>query len=105
MYRNLKTLQEMGLVAELNLNGAVSRFQVGQEGHYPFHCEECGQAFDIDEPVDKELGRRVAGRTGLRICRHQLEFRGGCARIAGMNEYDHLEGGGMNGLKCINPVS
>ncbi len=78
VYRNLKVLQEMGLTSELNLNGTVSRFEVKQDSHYHFRCERCGRVFDVDEPVDKELDRRVALRTGLKISHHQLEFRGLC---------------------------
>ena len=36
VYRNLKVLQEMGLISELNLNGTVSRFEAKQESHYHF---------------------------------------------------------------------
>jgi len=78
VYRNLKVLQEMGLVSELNLNGTVSRFEVKQESHYHFRCERCSRVFDVNEPVDKELDRKVALRTRLKILHHQLEFRGLC---------------------------
>ena len=78
VYRNLKVLQESGQIAELNLNGTVSRYEVKQESHYHFRCEQCGRVFDIDEPVDRELDRKVARRTGLKISYHQLEFRGLC---------------------------
>lgn len=78
VYRNLKVLQEIGLISELNLNGTVSRFEVKQESHYHFRCEKCGRVFDIDEPVDRELDRRVGSKTGFKIHDHQLEFRGLC---------------------------
>jgi Fe2+ or Zn2+ uptake regulation protein len=78
VYRNLKVLQEMGLVSELNLNGTISRFEAKQESHYHFRCEKCGRVFDVDEPVDEELDQRVANKTGLKISYHQLEFRGLC---------------------------
>jgi Fe2+ or Zn2+ uptake regulation protein len=78
VYRNLKVLQEMGLISELSHNGTVSRFEVKQESHYHFRCEKCGRVFDIDQPVDKELDRKVALRTGFKISHHQLEFRGLC---------------------------
>jgi Fur family peroxide stress response transcriptional regulator len=78
VYRNLKVLQEMGLVSELNLNGTVSRFEAKQESHYHFRCEQCGRVFDVDEPTDKELDRKIARRTGFKISYHQLEFRGLC---------------------------
>ena len=78
VYRNLKVLQEMGQVSELNLNGTVSRFEAKQESHYHFRCEQCGQVLDVDEPVDRELDQKVARRTNLIISYHQLEFRGLC---------------------------
>jgi Fe2+ or Zn2+ uptake regulation protein len=78
VYRNLKVLIEMDLVSELNLNDTVSRFEAKREGHYHFRCERCGRVFDVDEPTNKELDRRIAKRTGFKISYHQLEFRGLC---------------------------
>jgi Fur family peroxide stress response transcriptional regulator len=78
VYRNLKVLQEMGLISELSLDGTVSRFEIKQERHHHFRCEKCDHVFDIDDPVDRELDRRVASKTGFRIHDHQLEFRGLC---------------------------
>lgn len=78
VYRNLRVLQEMGLVSELNLNDTVSRFEAKRDGHYHFHCEGCDRVFDINEPMNKELDRRIADRTGYKISYHQFEFRGLC---------------------------
>jgi len=78
VYRNLKVLQEMGQVRELNLDGAKSRFEVAIAGHYHFRCENCGRLLDLDVPINKELDREIAKQTGLSISYHQLEFRGLC---------------------------
>ncbi len=78
VYRNLRVLQENGQVAELNLDGTVSRFEAKRQNHYHFRCERCGRVIDVDEPVDSKLDRKVARRTGLKISYHQLEFRGLC---------------------------
>lgn len=78
VYRNLKVLQETGQITELNLSGTISRFEARQGNHYHFRCERCDRVFDVDEPVYKELDRRVAERTGLKSSYHQLEFRGLC---------------------------
>ena len=78
VYRNLKVLRELGLVSELNLNDTVSRFEAKRDDHYHFRCERCGQVFDVDEPIDEELDRRIAERAGFKISCHQLEFRGLC---------------------------
>jgi Fur family peroxide stress response transcriptional regulator len=78
VYRNLKVLQEMGQVRELNLDGTKSRFEVASASHYHFRCENCGRLLDLDVPINKELDREIAKQTGLRISHHQLEFRGRC---------------------------
>jgi len=78
VYRNLQVLQESGQVTELNIKGTVSRYETKQASHYHFRCEQCGRVFDIDEPVDMDIDERVAKRTGFKVTRHQLEFRGIC---------------------------
>jgi Fe2+ or Zn2+ uptake regulation protein len=78
VYRNLQVLQEDGAISELNLNGTLSRFEAKQDSHYHFRCEQCGRVFDLDEPVNHELNKRVAKRTGFKVSSHQLEFRGLC---------------------------
>jgi len=78
VYRNLKILRDIGGIAELNLSGTVSRYEGKQENHYHFRCEKCGQVFDLEEPVNKELDDKVARNTGFKVSCHQLEFRGLC---------------------------
>ena len=78
VYRNLKVLQQMGLVSGLSLNGSLSRFEAKRENHYHFRCERCGEVFDLDEPVNHELNQRMAKRTGFKVTHHQTEFRGLC---------------------------
>ncbi|OGO30833.1 MAG: hypothetical protein A2Z29_03975 [Chloroflexi bacterium RBG_16_56_11] len=78
VYRNLKVLLETGEVSELNIRGTVSRFEAKKEIHSHFRCERCGRVFDIDEPVDQGIDRRVAEKTGFSVSHHQLEFRGLC---------------------------
>jgi len=78
VYRNLKTLRDIGEISELNLSGTVSRYEGKQENHYHFRCEKCGQVFDLEEPVNKELDDKVAKNTGFKVSYHQLEFRGLC---------------------------
>lgn len=78
VYRNLKVLQEIGQVRELNLDGTKSRFEVAIASHYHFRCENCGRVLDLNVPIHTELDREIAKQTGLRISHHQLEFRGLC---------------------------
>jgi Fur family peroxide stress response transcriptional regulator len=78
VYRNLQVLQENGAITELRFTGTLSRYEVKQESHYHFRCEQCGRVSDIDMPIDRELDQQARNRTGLRISHHQLEFRGLC---------------------------
>jgi Fur family peroxide stress response transcriptional regulator len=79
VYRNLKVLQELGQIARLDMNAEASRYDARLDNHYHFRCEKCGEVFDLDIPVDRELDRRTAEATGLKITGHHLEFRGICA--------------------------
>jgi Fe2+ or Zn2+ uptake regulation protein len=78
VYRNLQVLREEGRVAELHLEGAPSRFEAKLDHHYHFRCDSCGRVYDLDEPVDTAIDRRVAARTGFKVSHHQTEFRGWC---------------------------
>ena len=78
VYRNLQVLREDGAISELNLNGTLSRYEEKQDKHYHFRCERCGRVFDLDEPVNTEMEKKVAERTGFRVSSHQTEFRGSC---------------------------
>jgi len=78
VYRNLKILRDRGMISELNSSGTASRFEARLDNHYHFRCEKCGRVYDLDVPVDTELDRRVAKKTGLKVSCHQIEFRGLC---------------------------
>jgi Fur family peroxide stress response transcriptional regulator len=71
-------LREDGAISELNLNGTLSRYEEKQKGHYHFRCDKCFRVFDLSEPVDTEIDKRVAARTGFKVSHHQTEFRGLC---------------------------
>ncbi|MCL0078958.1 transcriptional repressor [Dehalococcoidia bacterium] len=78
VYRNLKVLKENGVILELSLAGASSRYDANCEDHYHFRCIKCGRVSDVDEPVNYALDEKVAGNTGSRILGHRLEFYGFC---------------------------
>lgn len=78
VYRNLQVLREDGSISELNLNGTLSRYEEKQDRHYHFRCDQCGRVIDLEEPVNTEIDKRVAQRTGFKVLSHQTEFRGFC---------------------------
>ena len=78
VYRNLRLLCHKGEILELDLCGALSRFDARTDNHYHFRCERCGEVFDLDIPVDKTIDDEVARSTGFKVSYHRLEFRGLC---------------------------
>jgi len=78
VYRNLRQLRERGEILELEFNGARGRFDANIANHYHFRCLRCGRVFDVDEPVSKGLGKKIAQKTGFKISDYRLEFRGLC---------------------------
>jgi len=78
VYRNLRLLQECGEVLGIDLGSTSTRFNGNSANHYHFRCERCGGIFDIDEPLDEEINKRIARRTGFKISGHWLEFHGLC---------------------------
>lgn len=78
VYRNLKLLQLEGKVLELDFANGKSRFDGNTQNHYHFRCEQCGRVFDVDEPVHREIEKRLAKKTGFKFYSHRLEFCGLC---------------------------
>ncbi len=80
VYRNLRLLSERGEISELAFNGGPSRFEGRKDAHYHFVCEKCGEVFDVDEPVHKELSESIANKTGFEVSHYRLEFAGLCKK-------------------------
>ena len=78
VYRNLKLLKQAGMISELNFIDNLSRFNGNVQHHYHFKCEQCGNIFDVNEPVNKELDNRLARENGFKVFHHQLGFYGLC---------------------------
>ena len=78
IYRNLKLLQLEAKVLELDFINGKSHFDGNTQNHYHFRCEQCGHIFDIDEPVNTEIDKKLAEKTGFSFYYHRLEFCGLC---------------------------
>jgi len=78
IYRNLKVLEDEGVIIKLNVDGMVGRYEIRQDNHYHFICEKCGGIFDLNEPIETELNVKFAKKTGFKMTHHRLQFRGLC---------------------------
>lgn len=80
VYRNLKSLAEAGEIYQLELAGSTSRFDGNMDNHYHFRCRKCGDMYDLDEPVDRSIEKRIAQKTGFKITQQRLELLGLCTK-------------------------
>ena len=78
VYRNLRLLRESGQIQGLISREETSHFDGNIEPHYHFRCDVCGRIFDIEEPIDKTIEKKVARKTGFSVTRHNLELGGLC---------------------------
>jgi len=78
VYRDLKLLKQEGEISEVGLADTLSRFDGNTQNHYHFRCEQCGCIFDVDEPVNEEIDKRIAQKMGFKVSHHRLEFYGLC---------------------------
>lgn len=78
VYRNLKTLTEMGEILELSYGSTYSRFDGNAKMHYHFVCEHCGKVYDLDLPVNEAIDTQIEKQYGVSVSQHRLEFYGAC---------------------------
>ncbi len=78
IYRNLKTLVEMGEILELSYGSTYSRFDGHAHNHYHFVCENCDQVLDIDMDFDFDINAQIEEKFSLTVNHHRLEFYGVC---------------------------
>ena len=86
VYRNLKTLTEMGEILELSYGSTYSRFDGNSEYHYHFVCEQCGRGYDLGLPVNDVINGQIAEEYGVSVSRHRLEFYGTCKACLALSE-------------------
>jgi len=78
VYRNLRQLQELGYVLELDYGPGASHFDATVQPHYHVRCRECGRVADLPcAPVEcLERARQVAD--GWTVEEQRVEFTGLC---------------------------
>ncbi len=82
IYRNMHTLEAMGLVKRYDFGDGAARFELVKEGddghHHHLICTECAQVVEIEECFSSEVEQRIAQKNGFRAVTHRLEFFGVC---------------------------
>ena len=76
VYRNIKTLLDEGWLVAVELPGRPPRYELAGKGHHHhFHCNNCGQVFEL-----KGCAETFRGMTprGFKIVAHDLLLYGIC---------------------------
>lgn len=84
VYRNLHTLEGMGLVRRFDFGDGAARFELvdqhGGDHHHHLVCTRCSLIVEVDECFTDQLERSLAQRHGFTHVTHRLEFFGLCPR-------------------------
>lgn len=80
VYREVRFLQERGIVEQVQFSDRVKRYEFRDDGHHHhLVCDGCGVVVDV--PLKDELSvaeKAIERKTGYAISRHSLEFFGRC---------------------------
>ena len=81
VYNCLDTLVQCGLVRLVNLDRAPTRYCSNMSEHHHFCCDQCGGAYDIDQPPSSPKPKLPVPR-GFQPDRYELVIRGLCPECA-----------------------
>ena len=82
VYNCLDALVKCGLVRLVNVERSATRFCPNMREHFHFHCESCGEIFDID--FDSAAQNRTFGiPRGFRVACYEIAAHGQCPDCAG----------------------
>lgn len=82
VYNCLEALVQCGLVRQVNLDRAPTRYCSNMQEHYHFYCDDCGGAYDIDLPPNSPKPE-VTVPKGFKPGRYEVVIRGLCPPCAG----------------------
>jgi Fe2+ or Zn2+ uptake regulation protein len=82
VYNCLETLTKCGLVRQVNLHRAPSRFCPNLSEHGHFFCEKCGKVIDADVADHEALLKTWQLPEGAIVKHHEFTLRGICPECA-----------------------
>jgi Fe2+ or Zn2+ uptake regulation protein len=80
IYRNLATLEELGVVEHVHLGHGPSTYHLAEDGHEHLLCERCGKVIEVPEETFAPLADQLATTYGFRIHPRHFAIMGLCRR-------------------------
>jgi Fe2+ or Zn2+ uptake regulation protein len=96
IYNCLEALVDRGLVKQVNLDRAPTRYCANLQEHSHFYCESCGAISDVETPFDGTWNLPL----GFVVALAEVSLRGLCARCAAEHGSVEAEGSGSAGLRA-----
>ena len=82
VYRNMHTLERMGLVRRHDFGDGAARFELspdeGDTHHHHLVCTGCSKVIELDDCFLDDFQQRLAERYGFSGISHRMEFFGIC---------------------------
>ncbi len=82
VYNSLRYLSDAGLIRELKLGEAVSRYDSTTDEHYHIVCTKCGAVDEVFLELPEEWLAAVAARTGYSVSHAGVVLEGVCGKCA-----------------------
>jgi len=82
IYRNLKTLQELGMISEIQ-QGHTARYDGNSSPHHHFICRTCDRIIDVDDAGTADLDIPSLARMGYKVEQYRLQIFGTCPACQG----------------------
>ncbi|MEK8130638.1 transcriptional repressor [Paenibacillus filicis] len=80
VYNSLRYLSDMGMIRELKLGEAASRYDARMEDHHHIVCRQCGRVDEVLSKTPDEWLQAVEQETGYRVDHSHVVFEGVCAQ-------------------------
>jgi Fe2+ or Zn2+ uptake regulation protein len=79
VYRNLSTLQKMGLIRKVNSLGQADQYElVKNHCKHDLECLRCGAKVVFSECIFDQLVQEIELKTHYKVKKHNLELYGTC---------------------------
>jgi Fur family peroxide stress response transcriptional regulator len=80
IYKNLETLEELGVVQKVNLLHSGARYDMPEQPHHHFVCRRCERIEDVFDPAFRELRKpAVHDASSFDIDEWTIQWTGLCA--------------------------
>lgn len=81
VYRNLRTLKDLGLIQELHFNESHHHYEVKTSAeHHHLVCLGCGQVIEFECGLCSEMRREISLKKGFEVIDAEVQMTGYCAK-------------------------